>query len=56
MKTIKTMYKVSWSPWQGEATYTNVFQTEAERDQFISRIKARSVQTWETKNLIDIDS
>jgi hypothetical protein len=56
MKTIKTMYNVSWSPWQGEATYRNGFQTEAERDQFISRIKARSLQTWETEYLINVDS
>lgn len=55
MKTMKTMYCVSWSPWRGEATYDNVFKTKAERDQFISRIKARSVQTWETEYLIDVD-
>ena len=56
MKTIKTRYCVSWSPWEGEATYGNGFWTEAERYQFISRLKARSVQTWETEYLIDIDS
>lgn len=56
MKTMTTIYNVTWTPWRGEATYKNGFQTEAERDQFISRIKARSVQTWETEYLIDIDS
>ena len=53
--TVKKWYYVSWTPWTGEATYGNGFWTEAERDQFISRLKARSVQTWETEYLIEED-
>lgn len=55
MKTLKKWYAVSWSPWQGEATYSNGFWTEAERDQFIGGLKARSIQTWESEYLIEAE-
>ena len=55
MKTMKTMYSVSWSPWRGEATYSNGFWTEAERDQFITRLKARSIHTWENKYFVEVE-
>ena len=53
MKTLKKWYALSWST--GEATYTNGFWTETERDQFMSRIKARSIQTWENEYLIEAE-
>lgn len=49
MKTMQTMYNVSWTPWRGEATFKNTFRTEEDRARFIDRIKARSVHTWETE-------
>ena len=55
MKTLKKWYALSWTPWTGEANYSNGFWTEAERDQFISRLKARSVQTWENEYLIEVE-
>ena len=58
MKTVikvKKWYYISWTPWTGEATYGNSFETEEERNEFISRIKARSIQTWEKEYLIEAE-
>ena len=51
--TVKKWYYVSWTPWTGEATYGNSFETEKERNKFISRLKARSINTWENEYLIE---
>ena len=55
MKTMQTMYNVSWTPWRGEATFKNIFRTEEERARFIDRIKARSVHTWEAEYPVNAD-
>lgn len=52
---VKKWYYVSWTPWTGEATYGNSFETETERNQFISRIKAKTIHTWEKEYLIEAE-
>ena len=53
--TVKKWYYVSWSPRTGEATYGNCFETEAERNQFIDRIKkiSKSIHIWENEYLTE---
>lgn len=46
--TAYTAYYVSWSPKTGEATYTRFFLSEAERAEYIRRVYAASVHTWES--------
>ena len=55
MITTKKWYYVSWTPWTGEATYGNSFETEEKRSEFISRIKAKTIQTWENEYLIEAE-
>ena len=55
--TTKKWYYISWSPKTGEATYGNCFETEEERNQFISRIIkiSLSIRTWENEYLIEAE-
>ena len=42
------MYYVSWSPKDGESTFTRCFGSEEERDRFLVLIGAQKhVSTWE---------
>lgn len=44
------LYYVSWSPMAGEATYTNCFSSEAERNKFAAGLPRRAVvHIWENK-------
>lgn len=49
MKNTYTVYKLSWSPKSGEATYTRSFDSDEERASFRARIAydAKSVYMWE---------
>lgn len=44
-----TIYSLSWSPKNGEATYTRTFASKDARDSFSARIAsaANSVSSWE---------
>ena len=55
MITVKKWYYVSWTPSTGEATYGNSFETEEKRSEFISRLKARTIHTWEKEHLIEAE-
>lgn len=48
---IYTAYYVSWSPRDGEATYSNSFDTAEQRDKFASDVahiaKSGRVHTWD---------
>lgn len=55
MITVKKWYFVSWTPWTGEETYGNSFETEEKRSEFISRLKARTIHTWENEYLIEAE-
>ncbi len=48
MKTY-TIYSLSWSPKNGESTYTRTFDSKEARDSFRARIAsaANSVSSWE---------
>lgn len=39
-------YYVSWSPMNGEATYTRCFENEEIRDRFAKGLSAKSIHTW----------
>ena len=43
------VYKLSWSPKNGEATHTRTFGSKEERDSFCARIAydAKSISMWE---------